>query len=104
MRDRGDEGLRVRVFGRAEELRGRAGLDDAAGLEHDHAVGDRADHPEVVADEEIAQPVARLKAREQIEDPRAHREIEGRDGLVEHDQVGAQHERARERDALALAA
>ena len=46
----------------------------------------------------LAQPV------EQVQDPRAHRDVEHRDGLVRDQQVGAEDDAGGDRDPLALAA
>ena len=59
---------------------------------------------EVVGDEEIAHAQAVLDVAQEIHDLGADRHVERRHRLVEQDALGAGRERARERDALALAA
>ena len=64
----------------------------------------RADHAEIVADEEICQAIALLQRAQEIDDLRLHRHVERRGRLVEHEKARLQHEGAGNRDALALAA
>ncbi|EAQ14544.1 hypothetical protein RB2654_17781 [Rhodobacterales bacterium HTCC2654] len=81
-----------------------ARLDDLARLHHHHPVGDRAHDGQVMGDEDIGQPMLGLKPRDEVEDLGADRHVERRDRLVQHDQFGARDERARDGDALTLAA
>ncbi len=67
-------------------------------------MGERADHPQVVADEQVAEAVACLKPAQEIDDLRLHRDVERAGRLVEHHQARLQHHRPRDRDALALPA
>ena len=69
-----------------------------------HAVGDVADDVEVVRDEDVGEPEVALQVLEQVEDLRLHRDVERRDRLVADDQLRVDGERARDADALALAA
>ena len=55
---------RVFVLRRNEERLGLARLDDVPVLHHENAVSHRADHREIVRDEEIAQPVPSLQLGE----------------------------------------
>ena len=99
-----EEGHRVRVQRPGEELvRGRD-LDDAAQVHHGDAVGDVADDREVVGDEDVGEVELLLEVDEQVEHLRLDRDVERRDGLVGDDELRLQHERAREADALPLAA
>ena len=50
---------------------------------------------------ELARP---LQLEQDLEDLRAHQDVEHRDRLVADDPVGLEHERGGDRDALALAA
>ena len=82
---------------------GRPLLDDPAQV-HDHdPVGELRGRREVVRDHQDAEPALRA-ARERIEHAGAHRDVEHRDGLVGDEQLRLEHERGRDRDALALAA
>ena len=54
-------------------------------------------------DHQDAEPAAPQPV-EQVEDARAHGHVEHRDGLVGDEQLGLEHERRRDRDALPLAA
>src|ERR1017187_6236844 len=52
-RNRGDEGLRVRVRGRAENLRGGARFDDASALHDGDARGKLRDYGQAVRDQQV---------------------------------------------------
>jgi hypothetical protein len=72
---------------------------------HDqHAVGDVADDVEVVRDEDVGEAEVALEVLEQVQDLRLHGDVERRDRLVADDQLRVDGERARDADALALAA
>ena len=71
---------------------------------HRDAVGHVVDHREIVGDEQIGEAQFLLQILEQVEDLRLHRDVERRDRLVADQQVGAERQRARDADALALAA
>ena len=68
------------------------------------AVGDVLDDRKVVADEDVGDVVLALQAVEQVEDLGLDGHVECRDGLVAHDDLGAQGQGAGDVDALALAA
>jgi hypothetical protein len=57
-----------------------------------------------MGDHQVGQPEAVLEVLEQVDDLGLHRDVEGRDGLVEHDELGVESERACDADALTLAA
>ena len=92
------------MTGRGEQRLGVRGLDDGAEIHHGDAVGDVLDHREVVRDENIGKPQPLLQVAQQIEDLRANGNVERGDRLVADDQFRFDRERARDRDALALAA
>jgi hypothetical protein len=70
-----------------EHLGRRPGLDDLALPHHDDAVGQPADHPEVVADHDHGR--ASVAERPQpVDDDALHLGVEGRGRLVRHDQLG----------------
>ncbi len=79
-------------------------LDELAEIHHRDAVADVLHHGEIVRDEQIGQPEALLQVLQEVDDLRLDRDIERRDRLVAHDQVGIGSERPRNADALALAA
>ena len=82
----------------------RADLDDLAEVHHRDAVGDVAHDGQVVRDEDVGQAEVALQRLEQVDDLRADRDVERRDRLVEDDQLRVERERARDADALPLAA
>ena len=63
-----------------------------------------ANDGQVVRDEEVGEVEVALQALEEVDDLGLDRDVERRDGLVADDEVGVERERAREPDALALAA
>ena len=81
-----------------------AGLHHVAVLHHHHLVGERAHHPQVVADEDVGEAVVLLQPAEEVDDLHLHRHVEGAGRLVEHDELRLQDHRAGDGDALALAA
>ena len=83
---------------------GRRDLDDRAQVHHGDAVGDVADDGEVVRDEQVGERELLLQLLEQVDDLRLDRDVERRDRLVRHDEVGVQGQRPGQADALALAA
>ncbi len=109
-------GLGVRLDGGREQRRrvvvGRRLVEDVGGGDlaqapqvHDgHPVADVLHHGQVVRDEEDGQVVLLLQVLEQVEDLRLHRDVEGRDDLVAHQQLRLEHQGPGDADALALAA
>ena len=95
---------RVLLLRVAEDVVHRALLDDAALLHHAHEVGGDPHHGEVVRDEQIRQTQIALQVGEQIEDLVLNQHVEGRDRLVQHDDVGLERQGACDRDALPLSA
>ena len=59
---------------------------------------------EVVRDEEVGEPELASQLGQQVQDLRLHGDVEGGGGLVADHDPRPQHERARDRDALTLAA
>ncbi|BBE21822.1 hypothetical protein MN0502_07050 [Arthrobacter sp. MN05-02] len=57
-----------------------------------------------MADEQVAQPELFLEVREEVEDLRLDRDVEGGHGLVEQQDTGLEREGTGDRHALALAA
>ena len=93
----GCDGLLVDVVPRPD-------LDDLAEVHHRDVVGDVPHDREVVRDEDVRQPEVVLQRLEQVHDLRLDRHVERRHRLVEDDQLRVQRERARDADALPLAA
>ena len=89
---------------RGEQRVGVRGLDDGAEIHHRDAVGDVLYDGEIVRDEDVGEPEPVLQVAQQIEDLRADRDVERGDRLVADDQLRLDRERARNGDALALAA
>jgi hypothetical protein len=63
----GEKGLCVGMVGGVEQSRGRCLLDHAAEIHHNHMVAHMTHHAEVVADEEVGQPIGFLEFEEQVE-------------------------------------
>ena len=61
-------------------------------------------HRQIVRDEQVGQPEPLLQVEQQVQDLRLDRDVERRDRLVGHDELGVQRQRAGDADALALAA
>ena len=62
------------------------------------------DHREIVADEEIGEAEVAPQLGQQVQDLRLHRDVERAGRLVAHHDARPQHQRAGDRDPLALAA
>ena len=75
-----------------------------AQVHHQHLVRNVAHHRQVVRDEQVRQAEFCLQVGQQVEHLRLHRHVERRHRLVGHHQPGAEHQRTRNGDALALAA
>ena len=101
-RDGGKERLRVRVQRIGIEPLLWRNLDDLAEVHDRNPVADVADDGEIVRDEKIGQPQARTELIEQVDDLRLYRNIQHR--LVASDEIRLDRERARNADALTLAA
>src|SRR5439155_23277839 len=83
---------------------GRRHLDDATEIHHRNALADVFDHREIMGDKEISQPEFLLQILQQIDDLGLDRHVQRRHRLIADDQLGLDGERARDADALALAA
>ena len=100
----GEQGPGVGVQRPGVERFGRGQLHDLAQVHHPDAVADVADDRQVVRDEEVGEIELALQPDHQVQDLGAHRDVQGRDGLVADHEPGPQHERPGHTDALALAA
>ena len=87
-----------------EQRVGRSALDDLAEVHHRDAIADVPDDVQVVRDEDESDPQPLAQLFEQVDYLRLDRRIERRDGLVGDQHLRADRERARDADALALAA
>ncbi len=102
--DRGEQGARIGVARRGEERALRRRLDDLAEIHHRHTVCHVAHHRQVVRDEQVGQAEALLQVLQQVHHLRLDRDVERADRLVADDEFRLYRERARDADALALAA
>ena len=82
----------------------RRALHDAAEVHDDHFVGDQLDDGQVVRDEDVGDAGRFLQVHQQVQHLRLDRDVERRDRLVGDHQARLEHQRARDRDPLALAA
>ena len=98
------EPLGVVLARSVHDLVGVAGLDHLAAAHDDDAVAERADDLQIVADEEVGEAAPPLQVAQQVDDLPLHGKIERRGRLVEQDEFRVEHQRAGDRDALALAA
>ena len=85
-------------------LLARATFDDPAEVHDRHPVAHVLDHPEIVGDEQQREPELPLQVVQQVQYLRLDGDVERRHGLVRDDEARADGERARDPDALALAA
>ena len=73
-------------------------------VEHHHAVGDRAHQADVVGDEDVGELHLHLERQQQVDHLGLHRDVEGRGGLVEQQDLRPRGQGTRNGDPLALAA
>ncbi len=92
------------MLGIGEDLGGRAVLDLTPPTQHRDRVGDLTHDGEVVGDEHVGEAQVALQPGEQPQDLRLHGDVQRRDGLVEHDQLGFDDQGARDGDTLTLPA
>ena len=81
-----------------------SGFYDAATLHDGDPVAEVTDERHGVGDEEIGEAVTGLEVAEEVDDLRADGDVEGANGFVENEELGAEREGAGDVDALALAA
>ncbi len=104
IRHRGEQQLRVRMHRPLQHLVRRPVLDDLARVHDEHVVRDVARAREVVRHVEKRDVPVALQIEDQVEDPEPDRDVEHRRRLVGEDHLRLDRERARNGDALALAA
>ena len=97
-----DQALGIGMLRRADERFRRRVLHDPAEIHDDDAVGDVFDDGEVMRNEQIRETVIALQVDQQVDHLGLDRDIQRRDRLVGHHQLGAKHQCARDRDPLAL--
>ena len=103
----GIELIRIAVYGcsgRTNRSSGRRHLADLAEVHHHDDVRHVLHDRQVVGDEDERDAVLDLEVLEQVEHLRLHRHVERRHRLVADDDLGVEHERPGDRDALGLAA
>ena len=103
-RDGREERLGVRMVRAGEHDVRRPELLQAAEVEDGDPVGDVADDPEVVGDEEVRDLALRLQLDEEVEDRRLHRHVERGGRLVADDELRLARERPGDRHPLLEAA
>ena len=79
-----------------------ADLDEARRVEHGDTVGELQHASEIVRDEHVGQREFVLQLAEQLQDLGPDRDIERRDRLVAHQQLGLEGDGTGDADALAL--
>src|SRR5438270_238664 len=77
---------------------------DPAVLHYGNVVADLRRDAQVMGDEQQRDTEPRLDFVEQLQHLRLYRHVQRRDGLIRHQHVGVERQRAGDRDALALAA
>jgi len=75
-----------------------------AQVHHADVVGNVLHHRKVVGDEQVGEFQFFLQIHQQVDNLRLNGDIQRRQRLVAHDELRVQRERARDADALALAA
>src|SRR5262249_32809619 len=101
--DRGEQGRRVWVPRRPEQVVRRTDLAQLAEIHHRDEVAHVLHDGKIMRDEDHRQAVARLQLVEEVDDLRLHRDIKSGDGLVADDELRFHRDRPSDRDALALA-
>jgi len=99
-----EQGGRVGVGRRREDLVDRPGLDQAPPVHHGDVVADRAGNPDIVGDEEERRVELGLELGEEFEDLRLHGDVECRGRLVGDQHLWVAGDRDRDRRPLAQAA
>src|SRR5262245_66401484 len=92
------------MLGRGEDAFLRSELDDLAEIHDGNPMGHVLDDGEIMADEEERKAELALQILQQVHDLRLDGNIERRDRLVAHDEIGFSRERARNGGALAPSA
>ena len=104
IRQRPEQGLRVRVVRVVEEQPDVLRFHLAPGVLHDDAIGRFGDQPQVVRDQHQAHAGVALQAQQQVDNLRLDRHVQRRRRLVGNQQAWPARQRHRDHDALAHAA
>jgi hypothetical protein len=100
----GEQRLGVGMPRPAEDRFGRPDLGDLAEIHHHHPIRHEAHHVEIMGDEDEGEAELVLEVEQEIEHLRLDRLVERRDRLVEDEEARLERQRARDVDALTLAA
>ena len=103
-RNRGDQGLGVRVPGVLANFCGVARFDDSAKIHHEDSLADMLYNGQIVGDEQIRQVVFALEINEQINNLRLDGNVERAHSFVTNDELRFNGEGTRDADPLALTA
>jgi hypothetical protein len=90
--------------GRAKQRPARPELHAAAGIHHQHMIGDAGQQAEVMRDHDDGGVELAPHLVEQLDDLRLHRDVQRRRRLIGDDQRRLEDQRHRDHDALAHAA
>src|SRR5690606_15779168 len=100
-RDGPDQALGVGVAGIAEHLPGRPLLDQPPAVHDREPVGDLGHHPDVVRDHQRGEAALGVHLPDDPQDVRLGDHVERGGRLVQHHQVGVEHQRQHDADPLA---
>src|SRR3984957_10696408 len=103
-RSRVDQLARIGMRRIGEQSGGFADLDDTPAVQDGGRLADVRDDGEIMADQEKGQARLALEIAHEVQRLRLHRDVERRHRLVCDDEPRSRDERARDGDALALAA
>lgn len=101
-RDRRQQRLRIGVCRLLEHGIDVTDFDETPEIHHGDPVSDVTNHSEVVRHKEIRKPELGAQPHEQVDDAGPDRHVEGRDGLIEDQQLGFERQRSRDADPLPL--
>lgn len=99
-----EQRARVGMLRRTPYLSMITALHNPPCLHHVNAIRDIAHHREVVRDEQIRQPQIALQFHQQIQDLCLNRYVQRGNRFIADQQIGFEHKRPRNADALPLAA
>ena len=88
--------------GLGEERIGIRQLADRSPVHDRDSCGEVLDDRQIMGDEQVGQTTFRLSVHQQIHDLGLHRDIQGGDGLVGHEELGIHAERPGDGDTLPL--
>src|SRR5712692_3678186 len=103
-RNRREQRAGVGMVRAAVNLIARCDLDYFAEIHDCHAITDVLDDPQIVRDEQVGEFQLLLQVLQQVDNLRLDRDVERRDGLIEHQEARIYRERPRDADSLPLPA